>query len=187
MRGELVCDTQPAPKYHTKGCSHSSADSPGARTLVFAAFEPFHSCEFGASIARTPFCVILWRFPRYPPLQGLPYCYGKKWGVAATVCDTTETQCDRGIATPVSQKGGYFGRVTKSLILEQSRKCSKAFYNRSPSACYPPSFLNLSASPPLAANGWNTVSESTVSNTEMSETLSEFLGPHRVPGRELTQ
>ena len=46
---------QPAPKYHTKGCSHSSVDSPGARTLVFAAFEPFHSCEFRASIARTPF------------------------------------------------------------------------------------------------------------------------------------
>ena len=32
---------QPAPKYHTKGCSRSSADSPGAWTLVFAAFEPF--------------------------------------------------------------------------------------------------------------------------------------------------
>ena len=31
--------TQPAPKYHTKGCSHSSADSRGARTLVFAAFD----------------------------------------------------------------------------------------------------------------------------------------------------
>ena len=29
---------QPAPKYHTKGCSHSSADSLGARTLVFTAF-----------------------------------------------------------------------------------------------------------------------------------------------------
>ena len=54
---------QPAPKYHTKGCSHSSADSPGARTLVFAAFEPFLSREFRASIARTPFCAILWRSP----------------------------------------------------------------------------------------------------------------------------
>ena len=54
---------QPAPKYHTKGCSRSFADSPGARTLVFAAFEPFHSCEFRASIARTPFCAILWRSP----------------------------------------------------------------------------------------------------------------------------
>ena len=60
-----VSGIQPAPKYHTKGCSHSSADSPGARTLVFAAFEPFHSCEFRASIARTPFCAILWRSPRY--------------------------------------------------------------------------------------------------------------------------
>ena len=59
---KVICD-QPAPKYHTKGCSHSSADSPGARTLVFAAFEPFHSCEFRASIARTPFCAILWRSP----------------------------------------------------------------------------------------------------------------------------
>ena len=55
---------QPAPKYHTKGCSRSSADSPGARTLVFAAFEPFHSSEFRASTARTPFCAILWRSPK---------------------------------------------------------------------------------------------------------------------------
>ena len=54
---------QPAPKYHTKGCSRSSADSPGARTLVFAGCEPFHSHEFRASIARTPFCAILWRSP----------------------------------------------------------------------------------------------------------------------------
>ena len=51
---------QPAPKYHTKGCSRSSVDCPGARTLVFAAFEPFSSCEFRAPIARTPFCAILW-------------------------------------------------------------------------------------------------------------------------------
>ena len=35
----------------------------------------------------------------------------------------------------------------------------------------------------LLGKGPNTVSESTVSNTE----LSEFLGPHRVPGRELSQ
>ena len=56
--------SQPAPKYHTKGCSRSSVDSPGARTLVFAAFEPFSSCEFRASIARTPFCVILWCSPK---------------------------------------------------------------------------------------------------------------------------
>ena len=34
--------------------SHTFADSPGARTLIFAAFEPFHSCEFRAAIARTP-------------------------------------------------------------------------------------------------------------------------------------
>ena len=54
---------QPAPKYHTKGCSSSSGDSPGARTLVFVAFERFSSCEFRASIARTPFCAILWRSP----------------------------------------------------------------------------------------------------------------------------
>ena len=54
---------QPAPKYHTKGCSRSSVDSPGARTLVFEAVEPFSSHEFRASIARTPFCAILWRSP----------------------------------------------------------------------------------------------------------------------------
>ena len=56
---------QPAPKYHTKGCSRSSADSLGARTLVFAAFESFHSCKFRSSIARTPFCAILWRSPNH--------------------------------------------------------------------------------------------------------------------------
>ena len=62
--GRLDLFYQPAPEYHTKGCSRSSADSPGARTLVFAAFEPFSSCEFRASIlARTPFCAILWRSP----------------------------------------------------------------------------------------------------------------------------
>ena len=33
------------------------------RTLVFAAFEQFPSHEFRASIARTPFCAILWRSP----------------------------------------------------------------------------------------------------------------------------
>ena len=51
------------PKYHTKGCSRSSVDSPGARTLVFVAFEPFPGADFRASIARTPFCAILWRSP----------------------------------------------------------------------------------------------------------------------------
>ena len=37
--------------------------------------------------------------------------------------------------------------------------------------------------PHKISNGPNTVSESTVSNTE----LSEFFGPHRVPGRELSE
>ena len=37
---------QPAPKYHTKGCSRSSVDSLGARALVFAAFERFLDAEF---------------------------------------------------------------------------------------------------------------------------------------------
>ena len=35
----------------------------------------------------------------------------------------------------------------------------------------------------MVGNGPNAVSESTVSNTE----LSEFFGPHRVPGRELSE
>ena len=56
VRKILLTFLSPAPKYHTKGCSRSSVDSPGARTLVFAAFEPFSSCGFWASIARnTPF------------------------------------------------------------------------------------------------------------------------------------
>ena len=29
----------------------------------FAAFEPFHICDFRVSIVRTPFCAILWRSP----------------------------------------------------------------------------------------------------------------------------
>ena len=80
IKAILVCNVsapmvyikyQPAPKYHTKGCSRSFADSPGARTLVFAAFGPFHSCEFRASIARTPFCAILWRSPKIYTLSVL--------------------------------------------------------------------------------------------------------------------
>ena len=63
---------QPAPKYHTKGCSRSSVDSPGARTLGFAALVPFSRCKFRASIARTPFCAILWRSPNRT--QRVPLC-----------------------------------------------------------------------------------------------------------------
>ena len=46
LRFELP-KTQPAPKYHTKGCSHSFVNSPGARTLVFAALEPILAADFG--------------------------------------------------------------------------------------------------------------------------------------------
>ena len=39
---------QPASKYRTKGCSRSSVDSMGARTLAFPkAFEPFLAANFG--------------------------------------------------------------------------------------------------------------------------------------------
>ena len=62
-RAVLVVSSQPAAKCHIKECSRSCVDSPRARTLVFAAFESFSSCEFRASIARTPFCAILWRSP----------------------------------------------------------------------------------------------------------------------------
>ena len=60
LQGKFVekLSAWPTPTYHTKACSCSSVDSPGARTLVFAAFQPFR-----ASIARTPFCAILWRSP----------------------------------------------------------------------------------------------------------------------------
>ena len=42
---------------HTKGCSRSSVDSPGARTLVFAAFnfEPFLAANFGRQWREHPF------------------------------------------------------------------------------------------------------------------------------------
>ena len=40
-------DFQAGPKYHTKGCSHSSVDRLGARTLVFEALEPFLAANFG--------------------------------------------------------------------------------------------------------------------------------------------
>ena len=68
---------QPAPKYHTKGCSHSSADNPGVRTLAFAAFEPFVVVNFGVNSANTLLCDALalsqqfqLRFlPSFPKLQ----------------------------------------------------------------------------------------------------------------------
>ena len=63
LPGSHSAGSHPSPKYHTKGCSRSSVDSPGARTLVFAAFESSHGCEFRAPIAQTPFCAILWRSP----------------------------------------------------------------------------------------------------------------------------
>ena len=44
-------------------------------------------------------------------------------------------------------------------------------------------YVNVNNSRPIFGNGPNTVSESTVSNTE----LSEFFGPHRVPGRGLSE
>ena len=64
-----VSGTKPAPFFFaeirasqpqsiTQKGVHTSVDSPGARTLLFAAFEPFL-----ASIAQTPFCAILWRSP----------------------------------------------------------------------------------------------------------------------------
>ena len=59
------------PKYHTKACSRSCVDSPGARTVVFAASQPFSSCKFRASIVRTPFCATLWRSPCYRGHLGL--------------------------------------------------------------------------------------------------------------------
>ena len=81
-----VCpvEIQPAPKYHTKGCSRSSVDSPGARTLVFAAFEPFSSHEFRASIARTPFCAIsgdclgISPICPFPPSRSMNSTYGEQ-------------------------------------------------------------------------------------------------------------
>ena len=53
----------PAPKHHIKECSHSSVDSPGARTLFFCSIWSISSCGFRASIACTPFCAILGRSP----------------------------------------------------------------------------------------------------------------------------
>ena len=47
---------QPASKYHTKGCSRSSVDSPGARTLVLAAFEPFLGANSGVNSANMLLC-----------------------------------------------------------------------------------------------------------------------------------
>ena len=93
---------QPAPNYHTTGCSRSSADSPGARTLVFAALEPFHSCEFRASIARTPFCAILWRSPSRYLLFVYPlFKPARVWeaGRHGRHCMATKEsqQCARGI------------------------------------------------------------------------------------------
>ena len=65
--------------YHTKGCSRSSVDSPGARTLVFVAFQPFSSHEFRALIARTPFCAIL--LPLSQKIGVCPPCVAKTCAV----------------------------------------------------------------------------------------------------------
>ena len=43
--------------------------------------------------------------------------------------------------------------------------------------------MTVNVTSPLLGNGPNTVSESTVSNTEPSE----IFGPHRVPARELSE
>ena len=47
---------QLAPKYHTKGCSHSSLDNPRARTLVFAARWPHLAPNSGLNSANTLLC-----------------------------------------------------------------------------------------------------------------------------------
>ena len=64
--------TQPAPKHHTKGCSHWFGDSPGARTLVFAALLPFLAVVFGPQKPRTPLCsrARLYTPPSPTPISG---------------------------------------------------------------------------------------------------------------------
>ena len=52
-----------------KGVHASSVDRAGGRTLVFVAFERFLGADFWASVARTPFCAILWRSPICPILN----------------------------------------------------------------------------------------------------------------------
>ena len=47
-----------------KGVHAHSLTAQEREHCFFAAFEPFSSCEFRASIARTPFCAILWRSPK---------------------------------------------------------------------------------------------------------------------------
>ena len=46
IRNNLRAPHQPAPKYHTKGCSRSSVDSLGAQTLFFAALSHFLATNF---------------------------------------------------------------------------------------------------------------------------------------------
>ena len=58
-------------------------------------------------------------FLRCPPSKAclwivIGHSYGKKWGCSSDSLRHHRKQCDKGIATPVSRKGGgYFGRVTK--------------------------------------------------------------------------
>ena len=48
---------QSPPKFHTKGSSHSSVDSPGARTLVFAEVESIFKLRIsGVNSANTLLC-----------------------------------------------------------------------------------------------------------------------------------
>ena len=61
-------------------------------------------------------------FLRCPPSQAClwlatGHLYGKKWGCSSeSLRYHKKTLCDRGITTSVSQKGGYFSRVTMFCI-----------------------------------------------------------------------
>ena len=58
VRFEIAANQcQPAPKYHTKGCSHSSVDSPGARTLFFCSIWAISRCGLsGVNSANALWC-----------------------------------------------------------------------------------------------------------------------------------
>ena len=93
----------------------------------------------------------------------------------------------------------YFGRISEKCYLLQAKLfcCVKVPHWHFPQSCtacilegvgeggnvwenYPKLFLGEGGG---IGNGPNTVSESTASNTE----LSELFGPHRVPERELSE
>ena len=123
-----------------KGVHARPLTARGARTLIFSAFESFSSCDFWASIARTPFYAILWRslhhIVRYffrefstppnwrnpPPPPPPPILNFTQ----AHVCDTPfcNISQDNCAISPLKQaRNGFCDTVTTSIARNDRCRC----------------------------------------------------------------